>query len=135
MKLSEHPAFSGVSHLDAVSAANVVKALSDLDPDIRGALSRGDVASAVAKAFSSRWPTINKAVSGGFQFILAADNGANYAELWSSGNPQEANWYAVTGADIHEVSDIRKGEPFSSAFEKFMIATVRKADCKPCAKG
>lgn len=134
MNLSEHEAFSGVPHLTREDAASILKAVSKYDSQVRLALERGDVAAAINKAFSSQWSNLSKAVSGGLQFIVAADNGAAYAELWSSGRGADANWYAVTGAGIHQVDDIKKGMPVREAFDRFLAATVAKADCKPCGQ-
>lgn len=134
MELHEHEAFTGITHVEPRTAASLVKSLAKYDTTIRAALQRGDVAAAVSKAFTSRWSGISKAVQGGLQFIIAADNGASYAELWSGGNPKDANWYAVTGAGIHEVTDIKKGMPLNEAFDRFVAATVGKAECLPCSK-
>lgn len=134
MRLHEHIALQDL-HLSPVTAAVALSTLAETDNVIRLALERGDAAAAVSKAFSSRWPTIHKAVNGGLNFVIAADNGASYAELWTRGTGAEANWYAVTGAGIHEVTDIKKGMPFGEAFDRFLASTIKKADCAPCKKG
>lgn len=133
-ELHEHPAFQGLP-VSPISAAQAVRTLARYDPVIRAALRRGDVPSAVSKAFTSRWANISKAVTGGFSHVISADSGAYYAELWSSGKGPDANWYAVTGAGIHEVDTIRKGEGFGTVFPKFLDSTVAKSEgCKPCAE-
>lgn len=55
-----------------------------------------DLAAAVRKARTTRWPDLSKAVEGGMEHIISVDNAAGYAELWHKGG----SWYAVTGAEM-----------------------------------
>lgn len=78
----------------------------------------------------SRWPGLAKAVAGGFQHAVSVDNGAVYAELWSKGE----NWYAVSGAGVHQIDGVKKGMDARDAVPLFLKAvfadgTTRKRCC------
>jgi hypothetical protein len=79
---------------------------------------------------TSRWPSLNKAIDGGFQHLISVDNGAVYAELWSKGD----SWYAVTDAGINLAAGIRKGMDARDATPLFLKA-VFGAPKKGCCGG
>lgn len=132
-----HPAIQSTGTLSKAGAAYVLHQVARATPGgrVSKALAVGDVVTAYGSAFTPRWSRIGKAVRGGIQHVVSADNGAYYAELWSSGVGKDANWYAVTGAGIHEVEGITKGMPLSEALSRFLASTVSKGGCEPCRKG
>jgi hypothetical protein len=131
-----HPAIQRTATLSKAGAAYVMREVAKATPNgtINKALASRDIVAAYGSAFTPRWGNIGKAVRGGIQHVVSADSGAYYAELWSSGVGKDANWYAVTGAGIHEVEGIKKGMPLSDALRIFLASTVTKG-CEPCRKG
>lgn len=84
----------------------------------------------IGKIFSTRWAGLSKSVEGGIAHFISADNGAYYAELWSSGE----NWYGVTGAKedkqqggIWEIPGITRGMDARDAVPLFLKAMKEEA--------
>lgn len=132
-----HPAIQSTSTLTKAGAAYVMRQVARATPSgrVSKALAAGDVVAAYGSAFTPKWSRIGKAVRGGIQHVVSADNGGYTMELWSSGVGKDANWYAVTGAGIHEISEVKKGMPLAEVLDYFLAEVNKAQPCEGCQKG